>query len=143
MRLRQRRWACKLTAKQITAGYPGMDKYRYSAIENGHFLPTAEFFRHMCKKLHCDPLDIYERKEIDLLRAGRGQKAPVKENRKLPYKMTFRLSGQVRTALNDEVFNLCGYNTRQSWFDDCVKQLLKRYELKKETEQLEGQIEFE
>ena len=132
----------KLTEKISEAGIrrkdlirgSDLDKYTLSKVEHGKVLPTVHDMRHICDKLGCKPLDLYEESEIDLLGCMAAEtpcKEPTADHHKRKAKRTFRLDTGVATRLTDDVLKVCGYKTYQEWFDGCVDALLKEYEQKK------------
>ena len=111
-----------------------LDKYTFSKVEHGKVLPSVHDMRHICGKLGCEPLDLYEKQEIDLLgcmAAEMPAKEPKPDNHTRKARKSFRLPESVATRLTDDVLRVCGYRTYQDWFDGCVDALLKEYEQKK------------
>lgn len=112
-----------------------LDKFMFSKIENGKVLPTARDLRQICIKLACEPLDLYEKREIDLI-GCMAEETPGKERKQDSHtrraKRTFRLDTGVATRLTDDVLRACGYRTWQEWFDRCVDALLKEYETRRD-----------
>lgn len=112
-----------------------LDKYIFSKVEHGKVLPTARDLRQICINLACEPLDLYEKREIDLIgcmaeeTAGKERKH---DGHTRKAKRTFRVDEGVATRLTDDVLKACGYRTWQEWFDRCVDALLKEYEKRRD-----------
>lgn len=66
MKLKERITVRETTQKDLAEniGYTEADMSR---VVNGHVLPTPEKMTAICRELECGVLDIYDRREIDLL----------------------------------------------------------------------------
>ena len=108
-----------------------------SKIENGIVLPTPQELKIICAMLRCDPLDIYDREEIDLINCMDAKTPRIKrkpERRTEHRKITFRLYKDACTSLNIDVLRYCGYQTAQAWFYACIKRLGAEYAARKRDE---------
>jgi len=116
---------------------PQFDTKILSKIENGIVLPTPQELEIICAKLGCDPLDIYEREEIDLINCMDAKTPRIRrkpERRTEHRKITFRLYKDACTSLNKDVLHYCGYPTAQAWFYACIKRLGAEYAARKRDE---------
>lgn len=128
MRLKEMRLSRGLTAKQLIDGK--LPKEYYSMIETGRFLPTVPVLSFICVKLACNPLDIYEQHEIDLIHcmdAGRTCKHHKGDSHKIPHRIAFRVPETIITALSDVLKDL-GYENRQEWMNEWIRKTMRRHQ---------------
>lgn len=117
-------------AKYVRLSDPHFDLYALSKIENGRALPTPQQLSALCRLYNAYPLDLYDKEEIDLLHCMGprllGNRA-AQDRHTLRRKFTFRGNEAVSRALQKERLELCGYESAQAWFMDCIRRLEKEY----------------
>ena len=70
--------------------------------------------------------ELYDISDIDLL----GSKRPVKRkdrHRKDIIRKCYRVSKRFMDSIPEDILDVCGYSTWQSWHDACLKRLLGEY----------------
>lgn len=113
-----------------------MNRPALSNLENGLLLPTPDLLRGLCRIYGAHPLSLYRMKDIDLNAVARefgpynAAGTRKRDGHRLTHKKTYRISEDVYTRLNRDVFRACGYLDGQDWFNDCVKRLIRKYEQK-------------
>ncbi len=106
--------------KQL-AVYLGIDKEHISKIANYKCLPTPEQAKRICEFLNCNILDIYNKKEIDLILGTR--KASRNQDSGLYYRLSVRLNKCSCNCLKQENLNKLGFKTLKEWVESCIFQL--------------------
>lgn len=101
-----------------------MDKYQVSKIVNYKCLPLPEQADKMCELLDCNILDLYNKKEIDLINGVK--KASRTQNDNLYYRLSVRLNKASCNCLKLENIKLVGYKTQKEWVLDCMEELKER-----------------
>lgn len=107
----------------------GIDAPILSKIEKGRILPTPLVLRRICETLYQNPLDIYEKHEIDLIGCMSNNR-PVtsvnKRNRPFIPKVQFKRNSTACKCLKRDILKSLGYESAQNWFDECIESLKKR-----------------
>ncbi len=101
-----------------------IDKEHMSKISNYKCLPTPEQAKKMCNFLDCNILDIYNKKEIDLILGCK--KAKRNQDNNLYYRLSVRLNKSGCNCLKQENLNKLGYKTLKSWVLECLEELQGR-----------------
>lgn len=100
-------------------------------FEHYRCLPTPPMMDLLTKELNCAVTDLYEPCEIDLLGAENRRTNKNKPSVSDVYKLTADLPPEAR-ALLKEALKACGYRSVTDWANRCYRNLIKRYERKKE-----------
>lgn len=98
-----------------------IDKEHMSKIANYKCLPTPEQSIKMCEMLNCNILDIYNKKEIDLILGTK--KASRNQDSDLYYKLSVRLNKSSCNCLKREYLQQLGFKTLKDWVLSCIKDL--------------------
>lgn len=106
------------------AKYLNLDKEQISKIANYVCLPTPEQARLICEFLNCNILDIYNKKEIDLI-LGCKKSNRVQDNN-LYYRLSVRLNKSGCNCLKPQYLIKLGYKTQKEWVLECMEQLKQR-----------------
>lgn len=106
----------------------GYDEAEMSRIFNARVLPTPEKMTAICKALDCEVLDIYERKEIDLLPK---KKARIRNSR--GYNLCVFIPEQYRFSL-PEALSAGGFKTYYDWLKPYIEETVRKYEEKRRNE---------
>ena len=106
------------------AEHLGIDKMQMSRLANYKCLPTPEQAKSICKYLDCNILDIYNKKEIDLIMGCK--KASRNQDDNLYYRICVRLNKSSCNCLKIENLSKLGYKTIKSWVVDCVNDLQEK-----------------
>lgn len=104
----------------------GIDAPLMSKIVNGAVLPNKTSLEVICNTLDKKPLDLYERKEINLSAVGRVKGKTLEPD-------TYRLSVRIPrewcdVLLSEQKMRLCGYYSITHWVKCCFGRLKKQYE---------------
>lgn len=102
----------------------GVDKQYISKIANYKCLPTPEQAKQICEFLECNILDIYNKKEIDLI-LGTRNKFKAKDNT-FYYRLSVRLNKSSCNCLKIENLKKLGYKTQKQWVLECMENLKER-----------------
>ncbi len=103
------------------AEHLGVDKSYISKLANYKCLPTPEQAVTICEMLDCNILDIYNKKEIDLILGTK--KASRNKDEGLYYKLSVRLNKSGCNCLKIENLKLLGFKTKKEWVLDCIEKL--------------------
>ena len=109
---------------------PRADASLLSRYETGLALPTPGQLRTLCEIYDARPLDLYEPQEIDL--AGCMAIKLRRDTRKgdrhrITRRVSFRVPEGACKSLDYHKLEACGYSSRQSWFDACLRRLEAQY----------------
>lgn len=134
MKLKQLREASGYYQREIVKATKAIDcrvdSGLYSKIENGVTLPTPQMLRQFCRMFDCEPLDIYEKFEIDLTGCMSLPEAPRPKKRdrhRITRKATFRLSEWACKSLEMHRLRALGYLTKSDWFYDQIRKTNRAY----------------
>ena len=100
------------------------DKQYISKLANYKCLPTPEQAQKICTYLNCNILDIYNKKEIDLILGTK--KATRNTDSIFYYRLSVRLNKSSCNCLKIENLRRLGYKTQKEWVIECVNELKKR-----------------
>ena len=103
------------------AKYLNIDKEQISKIANYKCLPTPEQAKLICEFLECNILDIYNKKEIDLILGCKKSNRIQDDN--LYYRLSVRLNKSGCNCLKLYNLNKIGYKTLKEWVLACMEQL--------------------
>jgi len=98
---------------------------QYCDIENKKLMPTREMLKLICLKLVCQPLDIYSRKELDLIHCLGEEKKEINT----VYNVHFALPKEVGKNMS-EMLKVCGYDSLKEWGKECIDRLEMEYKVK-------------
>lgn len=131
MQLREKRG--ERTQKELIRGLHKrgieVDKPYLSKLERGQYLPTMELMRALCEEFKCEPLDIYEREEIDLLNAQKYPRASGRVRLSDRYRISARLQEGCCNSLKEALRNKG--MTIQGWMERCALREVANYERRK------------
>lgn len=100
------------------------DKRYISEVANYKCLPLPEQADQICKYLGCNILDIYNKKEIDLILGTKRKSNNIDSD--IYYRLSVRLNKSSRDCLKKENLNKLGYKTQKEWVIECINELKKR-----------------
>ena len=109
------------------------DKSYISKIANYKCLPTPQQAKAICEYLECNILDIYNKKEIDLILGTK--RASNNQDSMFYYRLSVRLNKSSCNCLKIENLKLLGYNTIKEWVVECMNDLNKRLKEERSKEQ--------
>ena len=119
-RLQERRMALGLTQPQVSARLketePRADVGMVSRYEKGVCLPTADQLKALEDVLGAPRTELYDAPPT----------APTGRFRKC-----YRISREFAASLPDDLLQVCGYSSWQSWHDAALKRLLGEYAARK------------
>ena len=98
-----------------------IDKRDINKIVNYKCLPLPEQAEKICEFLDCNILDIYNKKEIDLVKGTK--KASRNNDSELYYRLSVRLNKAGCNCLKLENLQKLGYKTLKEWVLDCMEKL--------------------
>lgn len=101
-----------------------VDEPYVSNLANYKYLPTPEQANKICTFLNCNILDIYNKKEIDLILGTK--KASRNNDDNLYYRLCVRLNKSGCNCLKIENLHKLGYKTMKEWVLDCMESLKHR-----------------
>lgn len=139
-RLQEKRLALSLTQPQVSAELktvePRADVGMVSRYEKGVCLPTKEQLAVLEDLYGVPRTELYEPGDLDLLElssvcAGEADGGTVgarKDKRSADYfRKCYRISREFEESLPDDLLQVCGYSSWQSWHDAALKRLLAEY----------------
>lgn len=92
-KIKSQRAEAGITAASLAAQMPDeINKVGMSIIESGKALPTRCNLQKICEVLNCDPTDLYDVEDLDLLAVGRGDDDPADLYPKAPEPMEMTVS---------------------------------------------------
>ena len=143
-RLQERRLALGLTQPQVSARLkeiePRADVGMVSRYEKGVCLPTREQLEGLEEVLQADRMALYDAEDLDLLDVLKREEATEESERpaKAPppshvgrFRKCYRISREFAESLPDDLLQVCGYSSWQSWHDAAMKRLLAEYAARK------------
>lgn len=141
-RLQERRLALGLTQPQVSARLKEVearaDVGMVSRYEKGVCLPTEAQLKALEELLGENRLALYDPEDLDLLgvfRAGSEPVTPESEDKETApppshagrFRKCYRISREFAESLPDDLLQVCGYSSWQSWHDAALKRLLGEY----------------
>ena len=141
-RLKERRAELKLSQPQVSAELkkiePHIDAGMVSRYEHGVCLPTPAQLEGLETVLQADRAALYDLEDLDLLGAIRGHTEPPTEESEHKatapppshagrFRKCYRISREFAASLPDDLLQVCGYSSWQSWHDAALKRLLAEY----------------
>lgn len=142
-RLQERRMALGLTQPQVSAKLketePRADVGMVSRYEKGVCLPTASQLKALEAVLGAARTELYDPEDLDLLGAlrepesrseGTAETAPPTAPTGR-FRKCYRISREFAASLPDDLLQVCGYSSWQSWHDAALKRLLGEYAARK------------
>lgn len=143
-RLQERRLALGLTQPQVSARLkeiePRADVGMVSRYEKGVCLPTREQLEGLEEVLQADRMALYDAEDLDLLGVLKREEATEESERpaKAPppshvgrIRKCYRINREFAESLPDDLLQVCGYSSWQSWHDAAMKRLLAEYAARK------------
>lgn len=140
-RLQERRLALEMTQPQVSQKLketePRADVGMVSRYEKGVCLPTAPQLAALEELYGMSRTELYDLEDLDLLGILRSEEAPTEESekpQKAPppshagrFRKCYRISREFAASLPDDLLQVCGYSSWQSWHDAALKRLLAEY----------------
>ena len=141
-RLQERRLALGLTQPQVSARLKEVearaDVGMVSRYAKGVCLPTTDQLKRLEEVLQADKLELFDPEDLDLLGLLQSADAhPAEEGeRKVTapppshtgrFRKCYRISREFAESLPDDLLQVCGYSSWQSWHDAALKRLLAEY----------------
>lgn len=145
-RLQERRLALELTQPQVSQKLkevePRADVGMVSRYEKGVCLPTAAQLAALEELYNTNRAELYDLKDLDLLGIIELPVVPPdaesEKLRKAPppshvgrFRKCYRISREFAESLPDDLLQVCGYSSWQSWHDAAMKRLLGEYAARK------------
>lgn len=138
-RLQERRMALGLTQPQVSARLketePRADVGMVSRYEKGVCLPTADQLKALEDVLGASRTELYDAEDLDLLGAlpTAESRSEASETETAPptaptgrFRKCYRISREFAASLPDDLLQVCGYSSWQSWHDAMSDQLDKK-----------------
>lgn len=139
-RLQERRLELGLTQPQVSAklkeAEPRADVGMVSRYERGVCLPTKEQLAALEELYGVHRTELYNVADLNLLGFGQAH-APTEESEGRSvapppshqgrYRKCYRISREFAESLPDDLLQVCGYSSWQSWHDAALKRLLGEY----------------
>lgn len=141
-RLQERRLALGLTQPQVSARLKEVearaDVGMVSRYEKGVCLPTEAQLKALEELLGESRMALYDPEDLDLLgvfQAGSEPVTPESEDKATApppshagrFRKCYRISREFAESLPDDLLQVCGYSSWQSWHDAALKRLLGEY----------------
>lgn len=143
-RLQERRMALGLTQPQVSARLketePRADVGMVSRYEKGVCLPTADQLKALEDVLGASRTELYDAEDLNLLGAlpTAESRSEASETETAPptaptgrFRKCYRISREFAASLPDDLLQVCGYSSWQSWHDAALKRLLGEYAARK------------
>ena len=147
-RLQERRLALGLTQPQVSARLKEIearaDVGMVSRYVKGVCLPTPAQLEGLEAVLQADRLALFDAEDLDLLgvlRARGEDQGPTEGSEKKVtapppshvgrFRKCYRISREFAENLPDDLLQVCGYSSWQSWHDAAMKRLLAEYAARK------------
>lgn len=147
-RLQERRLALGLTQPQVSAKLKEIearaDVGMVSRYEKGVCLPTEAQLAALEGVLQADRLELFDMEDLDLLGTLRDRgavQAPTDGSEKKAtapppghvgrFRKCYRISREFAESMPDDLLQVCGYSSWQSWHDAALKRLLAEYAARK------------
>lgn len=140
-RLQETRMALALTQRQVSATLkeiePRADVGMVSRYEKGVCLPTNDQLAALEELYGVPRTELYEPGDLDLLnlelvhsdQETDGATVGARKDRRSAdyYRKCYRISREFEESLPDDLLQVCGYSSWQSWHDAALKRLLGEY----------------
>ena len=143
-RLQERRLALGLTQPQVSARLKEIearaDVGMVSRYEKGVCLPTPAQLEGLEAVLQTDRLALFDAEDLDLLGVLRDHgeaQGPTEESEQKTtapppshvgrFRKCYRINREFAESLPDDLLQVCGYSSWQSWHDAALKRLLAEY----------------
>lgn len=150
--LQERRLALALTQPQVSeklkAVEPRADVGMVSRYEKGVCLPTTAQLAALEALYGVPRTELYDAEDLDLLGVLNIQEKPTAASeglQKAPppshagrFRKCYRISREFAESLPDDLLQVCGYSSWQSWHDAALKRLLAEYAARKKAAQKKG-----
>lgn len=142
-KLQSARLAMGMTQPQVSLQLKAVEQHidvgMVSRYEKGVCLPTPAQMEKLEEVLGVSRYELYNFQDIDLVDIHVKQAmepeapAPVKgdDRSKTKYRKCYRIPREFAEQLPDDLLDICGYNSWQSWHDACLRRLLGEYAAKK------------
>lgn len=114
------------TKQKDLAENVGYSEFDMSRVVNGYVLPTPEKMTAICRELECGVLDIYEKREIDLL-PKEEKRVRVRNSR--GYNLCVFIPEAYRYDLPAAI-SAAGHKTFYDWLKPYIEQTIKEYKNK-------------
>lgn len=129
-----------LTQPQVSARLketePRADVGMVSRYEKGVCLPTPDQLKALEDVLGASRTELYDAEDLDLLGAlpTAESRSEASETETAPptaptgrFRKCYRISREFAASLPDDLLQVCGYSSWQSWHDAALKRLLAEY----------------
>lgn len=140
-RLQERRLALSLTQPQVSQKLkeiePRADVGMVSRYEKGVCLPTDAQLSALEELYGVPRTELFEAEDLDLLHldlvrsnaADEGATVGARKDRRSAdyFRKCYRISREFEESLPDDLLQVCGYSSWQSWHDAALKRLLGEY----------------
>ena len=140
-RLQERRMALGLTQPQVSARLketePRADVGMVSRYEKGVCLPTKDQLAALEDLYGVPRTELFDLEDLDLLGLPAVESEPTEESEKVDkapppshagrFRKCYRISREFAASLPDDLLQVCGYSSWQSWHDAALKRLLAEY----------------
>lgn len=151
--LQEKRLALELTQPQVSARLkevePRADVGMVSRYEKGVCLPTGPQLSALEELYGVSRVELYDTEDLDLLGVLRSTEpspdadSEVKETAPPPshagrFRKCYRISREFAESLPDDLLQVCGYSSWQSWHDAALKRLVGEYAARKRAAQKKG-----
>jgi transcriptional regulator with XRE-family HTH domain len=141
-RLQEKRLALELTQPQVSARLkevePRADVGMVSRYEKGVCLPTGPQLSVLEELYGAARTELYDAEDLDLLGALRsaesmpdveseGRETAPPPSHAGRFRKCYRISREFAESLPDDLLQVCGYSSWQSWHDAALKRLVGEY----------------
>lgn len=140
-RLQETRMLLGLTQPQVSAKLksvePRVDVGMVSRYEKGVCLPTKDQLAALEDLYGVPRTEIFDLEDLDLLGLPAVESEPTEESEKADkapppshagrFRKCYRISREFAASLPDDLLQVCGYSSWQSWHDAALKRLLAEY----------------
>ena len=152
-RLQEKRLALELTQPQVSAKLkevePRADVGMVSRYEKGVCLPTGQQLSALEELYGASRVELYDAEDLDLLgvlRSAESSPDMGSEGRETApppghagrFRKCYRISREFAESLPDDLLQVCGYSSWQSWHDAALKRLVGEYAARKRAAQKKG-----
>ena len=140
-RLQETRMLLGLTQQQVSAKLksvePRADVGMVSRYEKGVCLPTKDQLAALEDLYGVPRTELFDLEDLDLLGLPAVESEPTEESEKADkapppshagrFRKCYRISREFAASLPDDLLQVCGYSSWQSWHDAALKRLLAEY----------------
>ena len=140
-RLQETRMLLGLTQPQVSAKLksvePRPDVGMVSRYEKGVCLPTKDQLAALEDLYGVPRTELFDLEDLDLLGLPAVESEPTEESEKVDkapppshagrFRKCYRISREFAASLPDDLLQVCGYSSWQSWHDAALKRLLAEY----------------